>query len=138
MKFQFQNYLLFFFLLFYLVFVIFIFSLNSPTDCVEPNENNISDLLISQCDCSQQNNLRHFRLIRVQSCAQAPSSLESFLLSLRILCESLKLNVSKHGPASPILKMKNLSVFNPIMNIAVKIVLFIIKAPRNVLILENL
>ena len=102
MKSQFQHYLPFVFLHFYRVFVIFNFSLNSPPDCVEPNENNISDHLIFQGDCSQQNNLRHFSLTRVHSCAQAPSSLESFLLSLRILCEPLKLNVSKHGPTNPI------------------------------------
>ena len=43
---------------------------------IEPNDPHISDLSVSHYDCSKQNNLRQFMLTRVQTCEQAPSSLE--------------------------------------------------------------
>ena len=37
----------------------------------------ISDLLVFHNDCFKQHMLRRFNVTRVQSCAQAPSALES-------------------------------------------------------------
>ena len=59
-----------------LIFPIFLCLCNSTTKIiVEPNDPHISDLLVSHYGCSKQNNLRQFSLTRVETCEQAPSSL---------------------------------------------------------------
>ena len=59
------------------MFCLLIFSLDSPTDIVDPKDSHTFDLLVSHCDCSKQHNLHQFSLTRVQPCAQAPSSFGS-------------------------------------------------------------
>ena len=46
-------------------------------DYIETDDPNISELMVSHYDCSTQNNLRQFSLTRVQTCEQAPSSIEN-------------------------------------------------------------
>ena len=60
------------------LFLLTFFRLCNTTikNIVEPNDRHISDLLVFYYDCSKQNNLRQFSLTRVQTCEQAPSSLE--------------------------------------------------------------
>ena len=53
------------------------FSTASSSDHVDSNDPHISDLLVSQYECSKQHNLRQFSLTRVQPCSQTPSSFES-------------------------------------------------------------
>ena len=60
-----------------IILLTFLYICNSTTkDFIEPDDPNISKLLVSHYDCSKQNNLRQFSLTRVQACEQAPSSLE--------------------------------------------------------------
>ena len=68
--------------LYYLSYFLFCFlsltsSRDSSSDHVDPNDLHISDLLVSQYDCSKQHNLRQFSLTRIQPCSQASSSFES-------------------------------------------------------------
>ena len=59
-----------------ILFILLYFCNSAAKDIVEPNDPHISELLVSHYDCSKQNNLRQFSLTRVQTCEQAPSSLE--------------------------------------------------------------
>ena len=43
----------------------------------DPNDPQISCLVVSQYDCSRQHTFRQFILNRVQPCAQVPSAFES-------------------------------------------------------------
>ena len=51
--------------------------ISNTKDYIETDDPNISKLMVSHYDCSKQNNLRQFSLTRVQTCEQAPSSIEN-------------------------------------------------------------
>ena len=61
----------------FLILLTFLCLCNSTTkNIVEPNDPQISDLLVSHYNCSKRKHFRQFSLTRDQTCEQAPSSLD--------------------------------------------------------------
>ena len=49
----------------------------SDTDNYPPSDDpNISNLMVSHCDCEKQHNLRHFYLLNIKRCTEAPSNIK--------------------------------------------------------------
>ena len=48
----------------------------NPENHMSPQDPNILNLMVSHYDCAKQNNLRHFSLLNVEPCKQAPTDIQ--------------------------------------------------------------
>ena len=50
--------------------------LTDTNNYLPPDDPNITNLMVSHYDCEKQHNLRHFILLNVKPCTEAPSNIQ--------------------------------------------------------------